>query len=895
MRKRIITLLAIFLFITGCGKENIIVKEENQVMSNEADIYDDYVSDSSDLSIDLYDGELTISHFNKNNRIYLEASDEIKKEDTIIVTALDGNAFDYEIECDKVCTIQFNDDSFVEGARYRIQVVPPFTYFGLDTPYFNEKTILVEMEKKDVFNLELKENAFLEPYIKNKNSKVEVLNDQIILKTYYSYEVGQSVGYLDDQENLYKAVLIQNILKDSEDNGYNEYVVDLIEYLNLFNDINVYGKTDIEILDVEFNEDFDEALIKDNKDSIINFLEKIGAITVVNATTIDQTDFKVKKSYQKTDNGIRLDVNIIYSNNNCNFSFGFNLDIEPSVEANIQNFSLKNFKFTQKEVLTPNLTVSISDTEADEGDLKELSDLIEYYLDSDPIPLKISDENVSLCTIKLASSGIMNIALEIALELSAEVAKGYISASMPIENKRLFEIREEKGSFKAYTDKSSIHHPLHIEAGVEIDTKEVFSEAIVVSFFTNNIANAKLKNSNGFYQTIEGYGIVDVNGLGDYKILDKEAKMVLDSGYIWSLAFTIDTIASKEKTLFEHTFKKESFRGFPMEIEYGLQYEPLVVEEPLVIYKTSNLPELKYTTTNKDGELEEHTLGNNAIYSFVGESAKYAKIVYDSDNKPRIVIDKDMPSNTLLLNARINGEDLQYNLNIEVSNEIPTDYNNIYWYREGDTLHLTSAIPDDEHEYNLFQDGVIYTDNYRFSTFKDSIKTIVIDTKIYPKSLYKSFIGFKNLTHIVKFENIMPDYLNVNGEANFSLLFQNCYSLISVDLSSLGDLKVDHMYQMFKGCRSLKSVNLGTIDTSNATSFAEMFMSCSSITSIDVSNLNTSSLNSTYMMFAYCTNLEDAKMFSVKKGQDVNTFFMFTDCPKLQSKGISWVSIDLEE
>ena len=54
-------------------------------------------------------------------------------------------------------------------------------------------------------------------------------------------------------------------------------------------------------------------------------------------------------------------------------------------------------------------------------------------------------------------------------------------------------------------------------------------------------------------------------------------------------------------------------------------------------------------------------------------------------------------------------------------------------------------------------------------------------------------------------------------------MFQNCSSLISLDLSNFNTSKVTDMRFMFQSCSSLKTLDLSSFDTSNVTSYADMF------------------------------------------------------------------------
>ena len=60
-------------------------------------------------------------------------------------------------------------------------------------------------------------------------------------------------------------------------------------------------------------------------------------------------------------------------------------------------------------------------------------------------------------------------------------------------------------------------------------------------------------------------------------------------------------------------------------------------------------------------------------------------------------------------------------------------------------------------------------------------------------------------------------------------LFQFCYELTSIDLSSFDTSHVTEMDWMFNGCRNLKYANLGLLDASNLDTIKYMFWACNSL------------------------------------------------------------------
>ena len=60
-------------------------------------------------------------------------------------------------------------------------------------------------------------------------------------------------------------------------------------------------------------------------------------------------------------------------------------------------------------------------------------------------------------------------------------------------------------------------------------------------------------------------------------------------------------------------------------------------------------------------------------------------------------------------------------------------------------------------------------------------------------------------------------------------MFDNCNSLISLDLSNFNTQNVTDMYGMFSGCYSLISLDLSNFNTQSVTDMGGMFYNCNSL------------------------------------------------------------------
>ena len=90
-------------------------------------------------------------------------------------------------------------------------------------------------------------------------------------------------------------------------------------------------------------------------------------------------------------------------------------------------------------------------------------------------------------------------------------------------------------------------------------------------------------------------------------------------------------------------------------------------------------------------------------------------------------------------------------------------------------------------------------------------------------------------------------------------------SIIEASFKGSNTSNVTYMNYMFDGCYYLISLDVSSFDTSKVTTMDSMFQDCTSLTSLTLSNFNTS--NVTYMdsMFYGCTNLKTIRMAGCKQ------------------------------
>ena len=91
---------------------------------------------------------------------------------------------------------------------------------------------------------------------------------------------------------------------------------------------------------------------------------------------------------------------------------------------------------------------------------------------------------------------------------------------------------------------------------------------------------------------------------------------------------------------------------------------------------------------------------------------------------------------------------------------------------------------------------------------------------------------------------------------NMSYMFNGCYDLTVLDLSSMDTSKVTDMRSMFYNT-DIINLDLSNFNTSKVTNMRYMFRSITSLTTLDLSNFDTSNVTDMGEMFYYCTNLQE--------------------------------------
>lgn len=108
-------------------------------------------------------------------------------------------------------------------------------------------------------------------------------------------------------------------------------------------------------------------------------------------------------------------------------------------------------------------------------------------------------------------------------------------------------------------------------------------------------------------------------------------------------------------------------------------------------------------------------------------------------------------------------------------------------------------------------------------------------------------------------------------------MFQVCYNIEELDLSSFDTANATNMSRMFYKCGSLKTLNVSSLDTAKVRYMRSMFSNCSSLEALDLSSFHTFNVANMEKMFYKCGKLTTLKVVNWNT-VDINTNEMFTDC-----------------
>ena len=135
-----------------------------------------------------------------------------------------------------------------------------------------------------------------------------------------------------------------------------------------------------------------------------------------------------------------------------------------------------------------------------------------------------------------------------------------------------------------------------------------------------------------------------------------------------------------------------------------------------------------------------------------------------------------------------------------------------------------------------------------------------------------------------KLEYIDVSSFDTSNVKKMDFMFVDCYKLKGIKgIKKINTINVRSMSAMFENCLILKYLNLENFDTSNVANMSYMFNKCKKLKEIKgMDKFKTTNLKTTYAMFQYCTEIEKINLSSFDTSKVTNMSFMFNKCYKLK-------------
>ena len=179
-----------------------------------------------------------------------------------------------------------------------------------------------------------------------------------------------------------------------------------------------------------------------------------------------------------------------------------------------------------------------------------------------------------------------------------------------------------------------------------------------------------------------------------------------------------------------------------------------------------------------------------------------------------------------------------------------------------DNTTLTFYFDDEKSSRNGMDIGPFERAYERgWDDYRETISIVVFDSSFRQyDDLTSTSIWFKIFRNLIEIKGI--ENLKTSNVTDMSGMFDECFSLQSLDISHFDTRNVKDMDGMFAGCKAIRSLDVSGFITDNVTTMYSMFEGCEAITSLNVSSFNTSNVTRMTCMFADCHKLSELDLSS---------------------------------
>ena len=140
---------------------------------------------------------------------------------------------------------------------------------------------------------------------------------------------------------------------------------------------------------------------------------------------------------------------------------------------------------------------------------------------------------------------------------------------------------------------------------------------------------------------------------------------------------------------------------------------------------------------------------------------------------------------------------------------------------------------------------------------------------------------FQNCFHLKKLD---LSSFKTDKVKKMNSMFENCCLLeeIKFDFEKFKTTSVECMSHMFKGCKALPKLNLNSFNTEKVKYMNNMFRGCEQLLDLNLSNFSSKSLDDITYMFQLCSNLKKINISSFNDDRAYKFNNMFDECPNLE-------------
>ena len=182
--------------------------------------------------------------------------------------------------------------------------------------------------------------------------------------------------------------------------------------------------------------------------------------------------------------------------------------------------------------------------------------------------------------------------------------------------------------------------------------------------------------------------------------------------------------------------------------------------------------------------------------------------------------------------------------------------------------------------YEVTMDGVV--NGWHFNDSGDRNKILnIYNWGSFDVSISHAFFGCSNL------DTTATDYPVISISDGLIGMFENCFSLTTLDVSNWDVSSVSNLRRTFFMCGSLTTLDVANWDVSSVSNLRRTFFMCGSLTTLDVANWDVSSVSSLQDTFFRCSSLTTLDVTNWNVSSVTIMLALFHGCRSLTTLDVS--------